>query len=108
VPYLRALARLSEVVIEKELPAVDAPVSVVGDFKLMLRIEIDVAAERERLEKELARIEGEIARAQTKLANPRFVERAPPLVVAQEQQRLVKFTTTLEQVRGQLAKLGNP
>ena len=107
-PYLCALARLSEVVIETELPAVDAPVSLVGDFKLMLRIEIDVAAERERLEKELARIEGEIARAQTKLANPRFVERAPPLVVAQEQQRLVKFTTTLEQVRGQLAKLGNP
>jgi valyl-tRNA synthetase len=105
-PYLSALARLSDVVIENELPAADAPVSIVGDVKLMLKIEIDVAAERARLGKEIARLEGEMARAQTKLANPSFVDRAPPLVVAQEMQRLARFTTTLEQVRSQLAKLG--
>ena len=104
-PYLSALARLSEVVIEPALPAVDAPVSIVEDFKLMLRVEIDVLAERERLEKEIARLEGEIARAQAKLANANFVERAPPLIVAQEKQRLASFTATLEQVRGQRANL---
>ncbi|MBI4203897.1 MAG: valine--tRNA ligase [Betaproteobacteria bacterium] len=105
-PYLSALARLSEVVIEKELPAVDAPVSIVEEFKLMLRIEIDVAAERERLKKEVARLESEIGKAQARLANSNFVERAPPLIVAQEKQRLASFTATLEQVRDQLAKLG--
>jgi valyl-tRNA synthetase len=105
-PYLSALARLSDMVIEKTLPAADAPVSIVGDVKLMLKIEIDVAAERDRLGKEIARLEGEIEKAQAKLGNANFVERAPPLVVAQEKQRLAKFTATLAQVREQLAKVG--
>jgi len=106
-PYLSALARLSDVVIETELPVADAPVSLVGDFKLMLRIEIDVAAERERLNKEAARLEGELGKAQAKLANPSFVERAPPRVVAQEKQRLANFTSTLQQIREQLGKLND-
>ena len=105
-PYLSALARLSEVVIERELPAVDAPVSIVGDFKLMLRVDIDVAAERARLEKELARLEGEIGKAKGKLANTNFVERAPAQVVEQERQRLENFSATREQVQAQLEKLG--
>ena len=71
----------------------------------MLHVEIDVAAERERLGKEVARLEGEVARARGKLGNASFVERAPAEVVAQERERLVGFEATLGKLREQLDML---
>jgi valyl-tRNA synthetase len=107
VPYLSAIARLSEVVlVEGALPAAGAPVSIVGDYRLMLKVEVNMSAERERLLKERLQVEGDVAKCEAKLANASFVERAPPLIVAQEKERLARFRALLEKINEQLKNLG--
>ena len=105
---LQALGKLSEVQIVNDMPTdAMAPVAVVGETRLMLKVEIDIAAERERLAKEIEKLEKQISIAQGKLSNEGFVARAPAAVVEQEKQRVADFTATLEQLKPQLAKLGN-
>ncbi|WP_283743360.1 valine--tRNA ligase [Sideroxydans sp. CL21] len=105
-PYLLALAKLSEVKILDSLPQSTSPVSAVGNSMLMLKVEIDVAAERERLDKEIARLSNEITKANAKLGNESFVARAPAAVVDQEKKRLEEFGATLVQLQAQRKKLG--
>ena len=104
-PYLKALAKLEEVAIVAELPEADAPVMLVDDFKLMLKVEIDVAAEKERLGKEIARLENEINKANGKLNNESFVARAPAAVVEQEKARVAEFSASVDKLKNQFAKL---
>lgn len=103
--YLSALAKLSDIHIVEDLPNVGAPVSIVANFRLMLKVEIDIAAERDRLTKEMTRLQAEIAKAQTKLSNASFIERAPENVVVQEKERLQSFTDKLNRISEQLHKL---
>lgn len=105
-PYLMALAKLEQVDIADTLPDVGAPVQIVGATQLMLHVEVDVEAERARLGKEAERLQTEIDKANAKLANPKFVERAPAAVVEQEKSRIAQFAETLDKVRQQLARLG--
>lgn len=106
---LRALGRLSEVSWVDALQApgstLRAPVQLVGECQLMLVVEIDLEAERERLSRESSRLEAELLKAQAKLANESFVARAPEAVVAQERERLAGFEAGLEKLRAQLAAL---
>ncbi len=110
---LAALARLAEVRLVGDEAAfaqatATAPVSVVGDLRVALHVEVDVEAERARLGKEIARLEAETAKAEAKLGNASFVERAPAAVVEQERQRLATFTQTLHRLRDQASRLPPP
>jgi valyl-tRNA synthetase len=110
-PVLQALAKLSEVQLfadeaSWQVAAQAAPVAVVGETRICLHMEIDVAAEKLRLAKEVARLEGEIAKANSKLSNETFVTKAPPAVITQERKRLADFGSALDKVRDQLNRLG--
>jgi valyl-tRNA synthetase len=109
-PYAQALARLSEVRIIDDEAQLDkeahgAPIAIVGTDKLVLKVEIDVAAERERLSKEIARLNAEVSKCNAKLQNESFVAKAPAAVVEQEQKRLAEYQTTIGKLTAQLTRL---
>ena len=108
---LKNLAKLSEVkVFDDEAAwateAQNAPVSVVGDARLALFVEVDVAAEKIRLTKEVTRLEAEIASSQKKLSNEAFVAKAPAAVLEQERARVSEKSATVTRIQEQLARLG--
>jgi valyl-tRNA synthetase len=109
-PLLKALSKLSDVKSFDDEAAFaaatrNAPVVVHGAARLALYVEIDVAAEAERLGKEIARLQGEIAKAEAKLGNQSFVARAPAAVVELERGRVADFTVALGRLRDQAARL---
>ena len=108
---LKNLAKLSDVKVFSDeaawqAEAQSAPVSVVGDARLALFVEIDVEAEKARLSKEAKRLEGEIAKANAKLNNEAFCAKAPAAVLEQERKRVADFGATLARIQEQLARLG--
>ena len=107
---MQALAKLSEVkiysdeaLLERDAPG--APMALIGDLKLLLKIEVDVDAERTRLSKEIDRLANEINKARSKLDNESFVARAPAEVVAQEKLRMAGFEQNYEKLLAQLDRL---
>ena len=109
-PYLMSLAKLSQIVIDTqgtlfEAKSVQAPVVMVGDYRLLLEVEVDREAEKIRLSKEISRLESEIKKAQSKLNNSSFLERAPAEVVALEKSRVADFSILLQRLNDQLTRL---
>ena len=79
---------------------------MLGDLRLLIPLAglIDLEAERARLEREVARVAGEKDKSEVKLG--KFSDKVPPAVVDQERQRLADWTTQLDALREQLARLG--
>ncbi|MHA1598985.1 MAG: valine--tRNA ligase [Alphaproteobacteria bacterium] len=101
------LARLQSA----EVLSGDVPKGAVQDvideatFVLPLSDIIDIDAEAQRLEKEIARLEGEITKHDKKLANPGFTDKAPAAVVDTERPRRDEAQTTLAKVKDALQRL---
>jgi valyl-tRNA synthetase len=106
--FIKRIARISEVK--------RTPVSKPGTIQLVVRGEtvglelsglVDLAAERARLAKEMAKCDADIARVDAKLGNPNFVARAPEDVVEEEKEkreaaaaRKVKIAEALQRLEG--------
>ena len=94
------------------MPAYDAPrgtpstLTPLGTLFLPLEGLIDVAAERDRLGKEIAKVEDELAKVRAKLANPSFAGKVPPAVLADHQQREAAWAEKLGQLQRMREALG--
>lgn len=107
-PYFERYARISD--LSTSAPAAKPAASasaVVGTATVYVPLEgmIDLAKERERIEKEIAQKEGFLSGVRKKLANERFTSRAPEAVVAKERQKLTDASAELDLLRANLADL---
>ncbi len=66
---------------------------------------VDIAQEIARLEKEEKRLTGELARVNGMLSNERFLSKAPESKIAEEKEKLEKYTQMMEQVKERLSAL---
>ncbi|MFH6974959.1 valine--tRNA ligase [Neisseria sp. 23W00296] len=104
--YLPALARLTEAKLVDKLPeAEDAPVAVCNGARLMLKVEIDKAAETARLSKEAEKLQKALDKLNAKLAKPGYTDKAPAHLVEKDKADLAELTDKMAKVEGQLAKL---
>ncbi len=105
---LQRVARVESIDIME--PGNEPPASataLLGEMRLLVPMKglIDVDAERARLEKQVARVRADLAKAKAKLGNEKFVNNAPPAVVAQERERKTDFERQLDALSEQLGKL---
>ena len=90
---------------EEEIENSTAFMAGTHQFFLELNKEIDVAAEIERLEKELVHYEGSVISIGKKLANERFVNNAPAAVVDKERKKLSDSQAKIDNIKESLAQL---
>ena len=104
--YLPALTRLTEAKTVDRLPEnEDAPVAVCNGARLMLKVEIDKAAETARLSKEAEKLQKALDKLNAKLAKPGYVDKAPAHLVEKDKADLAELEEKMAKVQSALAKL---
>ena len=104
--YLPALTRLTEAkTVDRLLESEDAPVAVCNCARLMLKVEIDKAAETARLTKEAEKLQKALDKLNAKLSKPGYTDKAPAHLVEKDKADLAELTDKMAKVEGQLAKL---
>ena len=104
--YLPMMTRLTEVQQVAALPeSEDAPVAVCNGARLMLKVEIDKAAETARLSKEAEKLQKALDKLNAKLSKPGYTEKAPAHLVEKDKADLAELEDKMAKVQNQLAKL---
>jgi valyl-tRNA synthetase len=94
------LLNASELVIDPQFKAsAGTPIAATPLGEVLLIVEVDHSAERERLDKEIAKAGEELRTVETKLSNKSFVDRAPKDVVELNRQRQKNFTEQLRKLK---------
>ena len=104
--YLPMMTRLTEAKTVDRLPeSEDAPVAVCNGARLMLKVEIDKAAETARLSKEAEKLQKALDKLNAKLSKPGYTEKAPAHLVEKDKADLAELEDKMAKVQNQLAKL---
>ncbi len=104
--YLPMMTRLIEAQQVAALPeSEDAPVAVCNGARLMLKVEIDKAAETARLSKEAEKLQKALDKLNAKLSKPGYTEKAPAHLVEKDKADLAELEDKMAKVQNQLAKL---
>ena len=105
--YLPALTRLTEAKLVDKLPeAEDAPVAVCNGARLMLKVEVDKAAETARLTKEAEKLQKALDKLNAKLGKAGYVDKAPAHLVEKDKAELAELADKMGKVKAALTKLG--
>jgi valyl-tRNA synthetase len=78
--------------------------TAIGDVTIQITNK-DPQAERERLDKEIAKVDEELRTVEEKLKNKSFINRAPAAVVEEHRQRKANFTEQLKKLKEARDKL---
>ncbi|WP_448976753.1 valine--tRNA ligase [Neisseria sp.] len=104
--YLPMMTRLTEARQVAALPeSEDAPVAVCNGARLMLKVEIDKAAETARLSKEAEKLQKALDKLNAKLSKPGYTEKAPVHLVEKDKADLAELEDKMAKVQNQLTKL---
>lgn len=105
---VRKLANLSEIVADATKPEGPAAGFIVDttEFAIPLAANIDVEAERAKVEKEIAYHSDFLRKIEAKLANERFVSKAPAAVIDAERRKQADTIARLDALKATLASLG--
>ncbi len=107
-PYLKGLARLDSVNVladGAEIP--QSATALLGAMKILVPMAglVDVAAERDRLERLRKKRQTELDRCEQKLSNENFVNNAPPQVVEKAKSRADELRVEIGQLKEQLTQV---
>ncbi len=109
--FFATLGYASEVILQREKEGIadDAVSAVIHQATIYMPFAelVDIEKEKERLKKEEQRLKGELERVNGMLNNEKFVNRAPEAKIAQEREKLAKYSQMMEQVKERLTQLGS-